>query len=100
MKTELEIILSKVIPEHIRDENPVVSEMFRIFLEYIGETSYDKVQNLSALVDVIDIRDKSQASDFSFKKVKPDASLILFGVERIFHKKVKFIINPFFCFFN
>lgn len=68
MRNELEIILSNLVPEYVREENPVVTEMFRIFLEYVGETSHDKVKNIANLVKEVQTKDAESKTHFTYKK--------------------------------
>jgi hypothetical protein len=69
MTRELEVVLNALVPDHIKENNPVVSELFRIFLEFINETSYAKVSNLSNLVTAIQEDEAEDKSSFSYYPV-------------------------------
>jgi hypothetical protein len=69
MKRDFEIILNALIPEHLKENNPVVTELFRIFLEFIDETSYSKISNISNLVTSIQEDESEDKSSFSFQPI-------------------------------
>ena len=69
MKRDFEIILNALVPEHLKVNNPVITELFRIFLEFIDETSYSKISNISNLVTSIQEDESEDKSSFSFQPV-------------------------------